>query len=112
MALTHSAVTYISPGPAQVQFAGPNAPPPNTLTAHIYGIKNLYSGLIRLYAAYNIGNGDLYSLALVSYLGVFGLYGGELWIWRTVRLRETISSLIISGSMIGWMLKARESYVG
>ncbi|OKL59942.1 hypothetical protein UA08_04927 [Talaromyces atroroseus] len=111
MALTHSVVTYLRPIPSQIQFAGPSAPPPNTLTAHIYGVKNVYSGLIRLYAAYSIRNRDLYTLALATYLGVFGLYGAELWIWRTVRMRETLSSFIISGTMICWMLLEKSWYV-
>lgn len=112
MALIHTVFTYLTPLPAQKQFSGPLAPPPAPLTAHIYGVKNVYSGLIRLYAAYHIHNRELYTLALVTFAGVLGLYGAELLIWRTVRLRETSTSFIISGTMFCWMLMQMPWYVG
>lgn len=111
MALTHSIVTYTNPMAAQKQFSGPSAPQPTPLTAHIYGIKNVYSGFIRLYAAYNIHNRELYDLALATYIGVFWLYSTELLLWRTSRLRETASSFVISGGMIVWMLSQRAWYL-
>ncbi|PLB44536.1 hypothetical protein P170DRAFT_440803 [Aspergillus steynii IBT 23096] len=87
-ALLHSISTYISPIPALQQFSGPLAPPKTPLLAHVYGMKNVYSGLIRLYAAYNISNPQLYDLATVTFVGVLVLYVGELWVWRTVRVQE------------------------
>lgn len=110
MALVHSIVTYTNPISALKQFSGPFAPPPTPLTAHIYGVKNVYSGLIRLYAAYHIYNRELYDLALLTYVGVLGFYSTELFVWRTSRMRETASSFLISGGMIFWMLSQRDWY--
>ncbi|EED24612.1 conserved hypothetical protein [Talaromyces stipitatus ATCC 10500] len=111
MALVHSVVTYIRPIPALTAFSGPSAPPPNALTAHIYGVKNIYTGLIRLYAAYNIHNRELYTLAILTYAGVLFLYGGELFIWQTTRMREAFSALFIPTTMLYWMLIQKGWYL-
>lgn len=111
MALIHSVVTYTNPIAALTQFSGPCAPPPSPLLAHVYGVKNVYSGLIRLYAAYHIYNRELYHLAIATYVGVFWLYSTELILWRTSRVRETASSFVISGGMIVWMLSQRDWYL-
>jgi hypothetical protein len=111
MALTHTVVTYTHPIAALKQFRGPSSPSHNVLMAHIYGVKNIYSGLIRLYAAYNIHNRELYHLALMTYVGVFAFYATELLVWKTVRLRETASSFLISGVMLSWMLIEQDRYL-
>ncbi|KAH8700101.1 hypothetical protein BGW36DRAFT_405409 [Talaromyces proteolyticus] len=100
MALLHSLVTYVYPISALKQFSGASAPEPTALTAHIYGAKNIYTSLIRLYTAYNMHTPELYNLALITYVGVFFLYGTEYLIWRTVRMRESALSFLISGGMI------------
>ena len=112
MALTHIVVTYTHPIAALKQFRGPSSPSHNALSlAHIYGVKNIYSGLIRLYAAYNIHKRELYHLALMTYVGVFAFYAMEWLIWKTVRLRETASSFLISGVMLSWMLIEQDRYL-
>lgn len=92
-------------------FSGPEAPPPTKLLAHVYGIKNIYTGLIRAYAAYHIRNPELYSLAMWTFVGVLFLYGGELLVWKTVRLREAIIPFVTAGLGLFWMLQAREWYL-
>jgi hypothetical protein len=51
MAAIHSLVCYIgSPAASLGQFSGPAAPPRNGLLARVYGVKNIYTSLIRFYA--------------------------------------------------------------
>jgi len=75
-AFIHTIVTYASPLSSLKQFSGPAATLPSanpssaTLLAHVYGIKNTYTALIRIYAAYHIENEQLYNLALWSFVGV------------------------------------------
>ncbi|KAF3801749.1 hypothetical protein GCG54_00014966, partial [Colletotrichum gloeosporioides] len=62
--LAPSVVLYLKdPTSSMVSFSGYARPPPTKLQAHLYGIKNVYTGLTRLYAAYNINNPQLYDLA-------------------------------------------------
>jgi carbon starvation protein CstA len=80
--------------------------------AHVYAIHNTYTGLIRMYAAYDISNPALYSLALWTYVGVLLLYGTETLVWRTVRPREAVIPLVTAGVGITWMIKQRDWYLG
>lgn len=110
-ALTHSAVCYICPSRSLRQFSGSAAPPRDSLLAHVYGIKNVYSGCIRLYAAYHIENAELYSLATWTFAGVLVLFLGEFFIWRTARLKESIFPFVTAGSGLVWMLAQRNQYL-
>jgi hypothetical protein len=79
--------------------------------AHVYAAHNMYTGLIRFYAAYDISNPALYSLALWTYVGVLLLYGSELVVWRTVRLREAVIPLVTAGVGITWMVAQKDWYL-
>lgn len=104
-------MTYIHPIAGLKQFSGPAAPPKNALTAHVYGTKNLYTGLIRLYAAYHIGNADVYNLAIYTFVGVLALYGGEYFVWKTAGTREVTFPFVIAGSALVWMLLQKSYYL-
>ena len=97
-----------------VPFQGPNAPsPPQALTARIYGTKNVYSGLIRLYAAYHLTTSpQLYDLTAWTYAGVLGLYGLEIAVYGTSRWREGGVALGTAGLGLVWMIMCRDFYVG
>ncbi|KAH8808825.1 hypothetical protein F5884DRAFT_834338 [Xylogone sp. PMI_703] len=110
-ALIHSFVTYLRPLPSMAGFSGPSAPPPTVLLAHVYGTKNLYTALIRAYAAYHISNPQLYSLATWTFIGVLFLYGGEFFIWNTVRLKEGMFPFITAGLGLVWMVLQRDWYL-
>ncbi|KAJ9142345.1 hypothetical protein NKR23_g7273 [Pleurostoma richardsiae] len=112
MAITHSVVCYLaSPDASLKQFSGPKRPPPEALTARLYGLKNVYTGLIRLYAAYDIHNPALYDLALCTFLGVTFLYTTEMLIYRTSRPRELVIPFINCSTAIVWMLSQRSWYL-
>ncbi|KAI0125874.1 ergosterol biosynthesis protein-like protein Erg28 [Xylariales sp. AK1849] len=99
-----------SPSAALRQFSGPASPTPTGLLARVYGVKNIYTSLIRLYAAYHITNGQLYVLAILTFAGVLFLYVTELTIHKTVRVKEGVFSFINAGSGLVWMVLQREWY--
>lgn len=108
----HTITTYLNPIPSMVPFQGANAPQPTVLQAHIYGIKNVYTILIRLYAAYSLHqNRELYFLAMWSFAGVLFLYTTEVFIWHTVRMREASIALITAGIGLGWMWTQMDYYL-
>lgn len=110
----HTVVCYLAPAAtALVPFQGPNAPPAHPLLAHVYGTKNIYSGVIRLYAAYNLTSSPhLYDLALWSLIGVLWLYGMECGVYGTVKVREALWPLTFSTVGITWMVMQRDFYLG
>ncbi|KAK4450174.1 ergosterol biosynthesis protein-like protein Erg28 [Podospora aff. communis PSN243] len=112
-AFIHAIVCYLSPpAVSTVQFRGSGAPPPTTLLAHVYGVKNFYTVLIRLYAAYHIGNREVYTLAMLTFVGVLWLYVTELAVWKTVTLRDAAVPYVTAGLGLIWMVRERGWYTG
>lgn len=110
-AAIHTVVCYLSsPAVALKQFSGPARPPPIGLLARVYGVKNIYTSLIRLYAAYAIDNAALYDLAAATFMGVLVLYVTELVVFRTVRWQEATFPLVHAGVGLTWMLLQRGWY--
>jgi hypothetical protein len=108
---TDRAVCYVKdPNTSLVAFSGPARPPPTGLLARVYGVKNIYTSLIRLYTAYAITNGALYDLAAATFAGVLFLYTTELLVYKTVRLREAMFPFVTAGSGLVWMLLQRDWY--
>lgn len=75
-------------------------------------MKNIYTALIRGFAAYHITNPQVYDLATCTFVGVLFLYGSELVIYRTVRMREAVIPFITAGVGLLWMGLQRSSYLG
>jgi len=110
-ALIHTVVCFTAhPDISMAVFSGPRRPPPSGLLAHVYGVKNIYTGLIRAYAAYHIANPELYQLAMWSCAGVLFLYGLECFVYNTARLRECTWPFILAGSGTVWMIMQKEWY--
>lgn len=111
MGAVHTVVCYIaSPKASLGQFSGPAAPPPNGLLARVYGVKNIYTSLIRLYAAYNISNPQVYDLAIFTICGVLFLYGGEVFVYKTSRMKEMWFTFLLSCPGLVWMITQRAWY--
>lgn len=100
-----------TPSAALLQFKGPRRPLPSPLLAHVYGLKNVYTALIRGYAAYHISNPELYDLATYTFMGVLFLYSTELLVFRTARFKEVTIPFATAGLGIYWMVTARPYYV-
>jgi hypothetical protein len=113
-AAIHTAVCYLRPPTTSlVQFQGPARPPqpPHGLLARVYGVKNVYTTLIRLYAAYHITSPELYNLAMCTFGGVLFLYGTEWLVYRTVRRREVGIPAVTASLGLGWMWVQRGFYL-
>lgn len=115
LAAVHVTGCYTLPTSASLkQFNGPNrpAPEPPALLARVFGFKNMYTGLIRLYAAYNIENAPLYDLATLTIVGVLALYASEMLVFRTARAQEMAGPLVQASVALVWMVWQREYYTG
>ncbi|KAI5925438.1 ergosterol biosynthesis protein-like protein Erg28 [Camillea tinctor] len=111
-AAIHTVACYVkSPRASLRQFSGPKAPRPHPLTSHVYGVKNFYTSAIRLYAAYNITNSQLYDLAVISFVGVLYLYITEVFVYRTARIHEAIFPYVFAGTGVIWMMVQRDWYL-
>lgn len=64
------------------------------------------------FAAYHTSNTQVYDLAACTFVGVLFLYGSELMIYRTVRLREAMIPFINARGGLLWMALQRGSYLG
>jgi hypothetical protein len=94
-----------------ISFRGASAPAATPLLAHVYGVKNIYTALIRLYTAYTLHqNREMYLLCMWTFGGVFWLYSTEMLVWQTVRAREGIIPLVTSTAGLVWMWMQREHY--
>lgn len=78
----------------------------------MYATKNLYTGLIRLYAAYDLTNGAVYDLCIATFVGVLALYGSERFVYGTVAARESMFPFVTAGTGLVWMLAQRGWYIG
>jgi hypothetical protein len=94
-----------------VPFKGPSRPPPHGLLARVYGVKVAYTGLVRILAAYHITNPEVYTLAMITFVGVLFLYGTEWLVYRTVNTREFVFPLLTSGVGLAWMWAQRDFYL-
>jgi hypothetical protein len=73
-------------------------------------VQNVYTGFIRILAAYDIENQALYRLAILSFAGVLFLNGSELMIWKTARLYEIKFALGPSALGLVGLIIQREWY--
>ncbi|KAF2849141.1 ergosterol biosynthesis protein-like protein Erg28 [Plenodomus tracheiphilus IPT5] len=113
LATIHSVICYVSaPSASLRQFSGQLAPPHTQLLAHVYGVKNIYTSLIRAYAAFNVNNRALYDLATLTYVLVLFLFISELAVWKTARLRESVFPFLNAGVGLTWMMATRGWYLG
>ncbi|CBX99526.1 hypothetical protein IAQ61_005217 [Plenodomus lingam] len=112
LATVHSVICYVSPPSAGLrQFSGHLSPPHTQLLAHVYGVKNIYTSLIRAYAAFNVNNRALYDLATSTYVLVLFLFITELTVWKTARVRESVFPFLNAGVGLTWMMAARGWYL-
>ena len=94
-------------------YAGSRAPKEMTaMTTRLFGTWTLLSGIVRLYAAYNVADKAAYTLALSTF-GVAGAHFGlELLIFGTMRWDKgfLFPALVAYGTPI-WMLTQWSYYV-
>ncbi|KAL7417154.1 Erg28 like protein-domain-containing protein [Mrakia frigida] len=112
LACFNTVQNYISPTLTRKVYAGkPDQVTP--LSNRTFGIWTLVSALIRLYAAYNITNKELYQLAFCSYIIAFVHFNSELLIYRTCTIgKGWLGPAIVSTTSLIWMSKQSAFYTG
>ncbi|KAL9024564.1 MAG: hypothetical protein Q9196_006430, partial [Gyalolechia fulgens] len=97
---------YQSPNFARRTFNGPTSGSEVTpFAGRVFGSWSFLSGLVRLFAAYNISDKNLYLLALCTYLIVLANYAGELLAFGTMKFgKGSAPSIFVATTSIVWMI--------
>jgi hypothetical protein len=112
LATIHSIVCYVSrPSVSLHQFLGSRQALHLQLLAHMYGVKNRYTSLIRAYAACYVDTQPLYDLATFTYAFVLFLFITEFLVCKTARLQEAVFLFVNAGIGLTWMMGPRGWYV-
>ncbi|KAE9369789.1 hypothetical protein N431DRAFT_345217 [Stipitochalara longipes BDJ] len=83
------------------------------LSIHTFGIWTFLSGLVRLYAAYNISSPQFYALVTWAYVASCIHYGSEALVYRTMKVGMfgTLMSFVVDGGGLIWLLLGWEGVV-
>ncbi|PLB37250.1 Erg28 family protein [Aspergillus candidus] len=83
----------------------------NPLSSRTFATWTFLSGVIRMYAAYNITNSVSYDLAAWSFGIALFHFLGE-WVSGTAQLKgRFVSPMIVASSTLTWMVTQREWYL-
>ena len=104
---------YISANFARRTYDGPaSATQVTPFAGRLFGSWSFLSGLVRLYAAYNIHDRHLYQLALCTYLIVLSHFTGELLVFGTMKIGKGLApSLFVATTSVVWMLTQWSFYL-
>ncbi|KAF1987546.1 ergosterol 28 [Aulographum hederae CBS 113979] len=93
--------------------SSPSTPSPVTpLSARTFGTWTALSSIIRLYAAYHIGNPEVYQLAMWSYGLAFAHFGSEWLAFGTARWGAGLAGpAVVSTVSMAWMWMQYGFYV-
>lgn len=82
------------------------------LPSRIFGVYTLVSSVIRLYAAYNIDNPQVYQLAICTYAIAWAHFMSEWLVFKTVAWGRAIAGpvFISTGSLL-WMFMQWDFYI-
>jgi len=82
------------------------------LQARTFAVWTALSGVVRLYAAYNINLKVVYDITLFTYLFAFAHFGSELLIFRTATFGPgALSPVLVSTVSLTWMIMQYDFYV-
>ena len=84
----------------------------SALSSRIFGTWTIVSAMIRLYAAYNISNPQIYQLAIGAYAIAWAHFMSEWMVFKTVAWGRGLAGpvLISTGSLV-WMFSQWGYYV-
>lgn len=82
------------------------------LSARTFGTWTFVASIVRLYAAYNIGNRAVYELAQVTFF-IAGLHFGSEWlVFRTCKFgKGLLGPLVVSTTSLIWMYRFKLYYL-
>jgi len=110
------ALTKSSPKPSTSFNAYPHPLAPHTtitpLSARLFGTWTLIQSIVRLYAAYNISNPQIYQMAFLTYLVAFAHFMSEWWVFRTAKWGAPMAGpVFVSTGTLAWMVWGWGTYV-
>jgi hypothetical protein len=116
VSVANSIQAYVSLGPTQKVYTGPTSDskssPVTPLSARTFGTWTLLSSVIRLYAAYNIENKQIFEMAFWSYAIAFGHFFSEWLIFGSTRMGKGLAGpAVVSTATLAWMITQRDFYV-
>jgi len=115
ISIANSIESYRNVAYSQRIYRGSNAlqaSPVNGLSARTFGTWTFLSSLIRLSAAYNISNPQVYQLAFATYAIAFAHFMLEWGVYESISwCKESIPPLVVSVTSMTWMLAQWSYYV-
>ena len=104
---------YVSSSFARRTFDGPVSTTEVTpFASRLFGSWSFLSGLVRVFAAYNIHDKNLYLLALLTYMIVLSHFAGELLVYGTMKIGKGLAPpLFVATTSVLWMLTQWSFYV-
>lgn len=97
-----------------VEEASSDHPTPQVthLSARTFGTWTLITSLVRFYAAYHIGNAQVYELAQLSFLVAGGHFVSEWLVYKTTKFGSgLLGPLVVSSTSLIWMYLQKGYYV-
>ncbi|KAI9682671.1 MAG: ergosterol biosynthesis protein [Trizodia sp. TS-e1964] len=90
----------------------PHVSPATPLSSRTFGTWSLLSGLLRLYAAYHVGDAALYELVMCSYVVGCAHFASEWLVFGSAKWNAGLASpLVVAGGSLVWMLTQWGFYV-
>ena len=81
--------------------------------ARMFGTWTCLSCVVRVFAAYSIGNREVYLLALWTYIIALGHFGSEWMAYGTMKAGKGLAPpLLVAGGSVCWMITQWGFYVG
>ena len=82
------------------------------LTSRVFGTWTLLSGLIRLYAAFNINDVHVYRITFLTFVLAGAHFLSEIFVFRTANLRGAVTaSLAVASTLTIWMYLKWDEYI-
>jgi hypothetical protein len=102
-------IQKLVPAPAGSQEGSDQVTP---LAARLFATWTLLTSIVRLYAAYNLGNGAFYNVAIGTYAVAFGHFSSELFFFKSMSFGlPQFFPFAFSTIALIWMPMVRSSYV-
>lgn len=74
-------------------------------------MTNTYNALLYIALAYNVDEWAIYDLAMVTFFGTAVWCALEVFVYKTIRVKDGIRALATAVVGLVWLVVARQSYV-
>ncbi|PVU90423.1 hypothetical protein BB561_004889 [Smittium simulii] len=82
------------------------------LSSHTFAAWTILSAIIRYQCSFNMNNQILYDITLSSYIIAACHFLSEIYVFKTTKLfGPVLSTFVVAGTSIFWMIKDRALYI-